>query len=354
MKNKILNGFTLAAVLMLSACGGSGGGGSSSSSSTPVPTEPSALKCPTTIGNDYADYKAINSYDDLKHYLLDTSSDSYDKEGSSKYCLTSDITIGSDFTTIDKFSGTLNGQGKAINNLKRTFIREFSGNLNRVTFNHPVISSSLSTGFYNYIAIITKNTGIIDKIKVNNPEITGEDAGGFIGDNNGTVQNTLITGGTITDNSIFGSFIGGAVTTNSKTVGPKVHVTGMTINAITYAGGLVGINFAGGTIKGSQVTATKLSSTFFMGGIVALVNSSTIENNCVSELSFSGGGRPGYVYASLQPGSVVPALSGNQFKPNNKKTNGDPDYWGVGGATAATSGITTRDTTCDDLAIVFN
>ena len=339
----------LGLVFIISACGGGGGG----SSSTPVPTKPSDLKCPATIGDDFADYKAIDNYYDLKFYLVDTTGAYYDNKTTSKYCLTSDITIGSDFTTIDRFLGIFNGQGKAINNLKRAFIRLFSGNLNRVTFNQPVIKSVLSTPLLtNVAAIVTDNSGTIEKIKVNNPDITGDRASALIGYNTGTVKNSQVTGGKVT--ATITSYAAGLVALNKATVGPYVKVTGMTITSGYHSGGLVAYN-TGSTIISGQVTSTKLTGVD-VGGIVAGSYQGTINNNCASELSINASSeRAGYILGNIVKigNAVDPTFSNNQFKPTSI-TDGTPDHWGVGSATAATSGITIRDASCDDLAIDFN
>ena len=322
----------LGLVFLISACGGS---------STPAP-KPSDLKCPATIGDDFADYKAIDNYSDLKLYLIYEGSGYYNI--GAKYCLTSDITIGSDFTTIDTFSGTFNGQGKAINNLKRTFIKYHTGILNRVTFDQPVISSILSTGgIHEVAAIVTENTGTIEKIKVNNPEVSGVLASGLIGLNISIVQNIQVTGGKITSTVASA----GIVLNNTRTLGPKVQVTGMTITSDFFAGGLAAYN-TGSTIINGNVTTSTLTGVN-VGGIAA-TGAAAINNNCVSELSLSASGLVGYLIG-FAPATAT--FSGNSFKPKTI-TDGTPDHWGVGGKTAATSGISQIDTTCPDLAIDFN
>ncbi len=336
----------LGLVFLISACGGSGGG----SSATPVPTKPSDLKCPATIGDDFADYKAIDNYYDLKFYLVNEGS-GFNNRGA-KYCLTSDITIGSDFATIGSFSGTINGQGKAINNLKLTFIRENYGNLNRITFNQPVISSALGDylGFERFTAIITQNTdrGIIEKIKVNKPEISGENASGLIGYNSGAVNNILVTGGKV--NSTANLYSGGIVSRNFKNIGPNLKVTGMTLTSTVSFGGLVGYNNFNGAITYGQVTSTTITGSN-VGGIAGEANSGAINNSCVSDLTLSGSEKTGYILG-LTKGNI--SYSENQFNPKNKKTNGDPDHWGVGDATAANAAISLINTACPELAFDFN
>ena len=340
----------LGLVFLISACGGSGGGSSNSSTPTPAPTKPSELKCPASLGSDY---KAIDNYYDLKFYLVDTTGAYYDNKSTSKYCLTSDISIGSDFSTIDTISGTFNGQGKVINNLKRTFIRDNSGMLNRVTFYQPVISSVLSLGLNSYAAIITNNKSTIEKIKVINPEISGGNAGGLIGENNGRVQNSQVDGGTITADTANEAYLGGLVSLNYGTIGPMNKVTGITIKGNYYTGGLAGTHFYG-AITTSQVTSTNLTGKN-VGGILGQSVEGILNYNCVSGVSLSASQQAGYILGSIYTESKTnnPTFANNQFKPTSI-TDGTPDHWGVGGATAATSGITIRDASCDDLAIDFN
>ena len=344
----------LGLVFIISACGGSGGGSSSSSTPTPAPTKPSELKCPANLGSDY---KAIDNYYDLKFYLLDdsTSNSYYDKNRSGKYCLTSDITIGSDFTTIDTFSGEFNGQGKAINSLKRTFIREQSGMLNRVTFNQPVISSVLSSGQNSYAAIITNNNnrGTIEKIKVINPEISGGNAGGLIGENNGTVKNSQVDGGTITAATTNEAYLGGLVSLNYGTIGSMNKVSGMTIKGNYYTGGLVGTHFYG-TITTNQVTSTNLTGKN-VGGILGQSVEGILNYNCVSGVSLIASQQAGYILGSIYTESKTnnPTFSNNQFKPTSI-SGGVPNHWGVGDATAATSGIDIITTDCPELSFNFN
>ena len=177
----------------------------------------------------------------------------------------------------NEFTGTFDGKGKVIRNLK---------------INRPVWQIGLF-GF-------TGATGVLKNIGLEGVNVEGKDGvGGLAGYNEGKIENSYVTGsvtgqgivagvgglvgkneetGTIKNSYATGSvagegYVGGLVAYNDGTIETS-YATG-NVQRGEKTGGLVGFN--GETIKNSYATGT-VTGTSTAGGLVG-INSETIENS---------------------------------------------------------------------------
>ena len=302
-------------ITILAACGG--GGGSSTPSAPTV--------CPESVGKDFADYKVISSFADLKSYLLDDSTTNSKYNTAGKYCLTADLTLDASFATINSFSGTLNGGGKSINKLESPFIEDLTGTLSHVIFKSPeIINKDIETtlkyfGSRQVSGIIIKlaSGATIDSVKVDTPKITSTSASyaaGLVANNEGMIKNSLVSGGTIA-----AAFVGGGlVAFNDNTVNNSQAIN-VTVSGSTVVGALI--------------------------GEVGLYDIFAIVNSCASgtlnsEITkFGVGYIVGYGNSNLY--SFTDKIKNSSYKP--KYTDATPDHWGVGATWNGSSRVTFTD-----------
>jgi len=217
--------------------------------------------------------------------------------GVGNYFLMKDITLTEDFTPINYFGNTLNGNGYAIINLNINQSNEDNIGLfkqNNGVIQNLIIKNANIVGGSNVGVIAGNNHGTIRNCKVIGVvNGQGNNIGGLIGENHGNVQDSIMSGningtdntgglvginrGMIIDSISLGTVIGtsntgGLVATNNGTI-TNSHFTGA-VTGTTVVGGLVGLNHYSksqnifGTITRSSAQANVTATGNFSGGLI--------------------------------------------------------------------------------------
>ena len=194
--------------------------------------------------------------------------------------LADDITLpvvtdgGSNWTPIQGYAGTFDGNGKTITGL---------------TINQ---SAKDNVGLFTSIA----ESGTVKNLTLDDVDITANsNVGAIAGENKGTIENCSVSGSVtgLSDNS----FVGGIAGLHSEGTITDCH-SSATVEGIRYVGGIAGQS---GTIVGTitiiacystgSVTATKNNTTgySFAGGVVGY-NNGAVLIACYATGSVSGGG----------------------------------------------------------------
>jgi len=164
--------------------------------------------------------------------------------------------------------------------------------------------------------------GVIKDIGVVNTTVTGgEDVGGLVGKNAGTVSNSY-SSGSVTGNNRVGSLVGA----NSGTVNNS-YSTGSVMGSSEHAGGLVGDN--SGTVTKSYSSGS-VTGEVVVGGLVGWNFVEGTVSNCHSTGSVSGNSGVGGLVGVNFIGSVS-----NSYSSGNVIGNGD-----VGGLVGVNDGGT--------------
>ena len=164
--------------------------------------------------------------------------------------------------------------------------------------NYTIASPYTATGnFAGLFGVIGEN-GVVKNVKVTNPNITHTRNGGTIaGFNNGTIDNIVVTGGSVTttsDNafsggiagrnngSISNSINGSAVSNKNSNNNRVLHNTRWDHkSAISYAGGISGINLKKGRLLNNTNNGTVYSYTYYnlaYGGGATAYNEGIVQN----------------------------------------------------------------------------
>ncbi len=238
-----------------------------------------------TIGNPYQ----ISDVDQLQ----DISSDL-----SAHYVLINDIdasaTVGWNFDagfvpigdSMNKFTGSVDGQGYNITDLFINLIIEYVG-----LFGVLDAEANLN------------NIGLID----NNVSGTDYYVGGLVGENYGMVTNSFATG------SVSGDYyVGGIVGYNYGSV-ENCYATG-TVSGNNHVGGLVGIN-DGSTVENCYASSI-VSGYDRVGGLVGWINGGVV-SNCYASGNVSGneyiGGFVGYSEDTVENCSAIGNVNGEDY-----------------------------------------
>lgn len=222
----------------------------------------------------YEDLKKIGNdplYPLYGHYRL--KSDLNASVSKSESCLSS---ICAGFQPIGSwqapFSGIINGNGYTIRNL---YINS---------------SDSANTGLVGYAS----RDALIMRLGVVNARINGNIAvGALVGRNNGNIENTFVTDGSVTATN----YAGGSVGYNKGILSSSYTAT--QVSGYSYLGGLVGMS-NGDSIRNCYTTGS-VQGRSYIGGLIGRANLSTVQNSyTVGPISgiFYVGGLVGYVSLS--------------------------------------------------------
>ena len=266
-------------------------------------------------------YTIIKTADDLKNISGDETK---------KYILMNDIDMsGVDWTTIDTFTGTLNGNGYTIKNLKDTLIQN-AGTITNIRFENVDITDN---GIFGSVATLSNvhATGSVHSVSgqigglatiaemIENSSFEGTVEGkGTVG---GLVAQiglvTGLTGGKVY--GIFNSYTKGSVTSDGNAgglVGDSIWAANIDksyseadVSGCTRVGGLIGNGTGDLKITNSyttgDITATTMNGTVtnIAGGIVGQMYGGVIENcyatgNVTS--TDTAGGLAGVAYGSIK------------------------------------------------------
>jgi filamentous hemagglutinin family protein len=188
---------------------------------------------------------------------------------------------GRGFVPIDNFGGTLDGANKTINNLY------------------------IASGSENYVGFMrtVNGTGIIKNLGLVNPAITatlytGGSAGGLVGLNSGTIQNSYVSGGYVAGGGVSSSTsstsLGGLVGKNSGSISDSYSSAQIQTNydrSVDNIGGLVGWNFGAGAISRSyssgNINLGVNGYVLYAGGLVGKLDSGASIQDSYSANKFS-------------------------------------------------------------------
>jgi len=218
------------------------------------------------------------------------------------YVLCNNIPLNNSFYPIENFSGTLNGNNYAIQNL------------------------DLELPDDNYVGLFRFNQGFIYNLRLENPNVTGKNSvGTLVGDNSGTIQNITVTGaGSATGPNLptdgEGIFIGGLIGFQSYgyTDGITFDVSNFEVRGRSAVGGIIG-SMQGQEAIGSQsflgnasinvdaidVNAFVVEGQYSVGGLVGLVGDSSLSPT--EEINFI---ERAHVYALVRGNKITDDSSG--------------------------------------------
>ena len=274
-----------------------------------------------------ADPYKISSVADLQQLATDVNGGN---NYSGKYFkVTADIDLSSisNFTPIgtedNPFKGTFDGGGYKISNLKINMSEAdevgLFGEVNGGTIKNVTLESASVTGC-NYVGALVGFFGensTIENCKITNSQIYayGEyDVGGLVGSNIGTIKNCWVISSKVTIDDC-AEYVGGLVGENNGKI-ENCTVTGSIVcndysSDYTGTGGLVGLNFEDGEIKGSTVTNTNITGGDDVGGLVGQnngkISDGTVLGGYVKSVTDTGG------FVGANYGEITNALVDNGF-----------------------------------------
>ena len=242
-------------------------------------------------GNPYL----INSASDMQE--IGANSDDWDKH----FLVTANIDLG-EFT---------DEQFNIIGNYADSFTGVFNAN------DHVISNFTYTSTDTDYIGLFgcVGSAGEIKDLGLTDPNVdagTGDNVGGLVGYNYGTVSNCYASGAvTGTD-----YHVGGLVGRNDGTVS-NCYATG-TVTGIVYVGGLVGYNDDAGTVSNSYATGDVAGESYHVGGLMGL-NFGGI-SNCYASGTVTGtddhyhvGGLVGRNYGTVENSYAKGLVTGNNY-----------------------------------------
>ncbi|QVK18411.1 hypothetical protein KHQ81_01470 [Mycoplasmatota bacterium] len=210
------------------------------------------------FSNIYMNYRVvnINSIDDFMKIKWNTHG---------KYILNKDLDF-KDYSNdegfvIESFSGTLDGNGKSVNNLKLPLFKNHQGTVKDLYLEDVNIKSSGSFAFY--------NSGKIKNVHVSGKIEGGFWVGGLVMVNNSTIEYSSFNG------SIIGDYV---------------------------VGGLVAFNNS--MIKSSYAQG-EISGNFKVGGIAGQLGEEAIIKDCYTKQEISGKKIIGGIAGAIDDGGII-------------------------------------------------
>ncbi len=252
-------------------------------------------------------------------YIISTAGDldQVRADGAAHYALGNDIDMSNMlgyFNPIAEFTGTIDGRGYSIDNLKINsgdsmyaamieYMYGSSSEIKDLTFNRPKIEAT-SSCFDAGVVVGMLTEGRIDSVYVNNAEIIGDidftgEAGGIAGSAMGYATIASSAANNVVINAPSGINIGGIV--------------GMTRTATTLSACV-----ANGTILGGKD----------LGGIVGSAGNDVDVQNCHADVDIEGNYEIGGIAGSADRGLISNCYSEGSLKANSSDFSG---YCNVGG-----------------------
>ena len=206
------------------------------------------------------------------------------------YTLTANIHLDENFTPIDYFAGTLNGQGHTISGLtirddstnQIGFIVENRGTIRNLGFSNVALQGDVSDGGCYLAGIAVRNYGTIEQCYVNGKIYGGHRAAGITTHNYGTVRNCY------TQVKVKANWECGAIVSVSE-AGSVIESCYVIPNVFSYAQNTGGISSYGrsdsvirnsAVLSGAVENGNKTTAARIMG---KLKGSPEFENNVASE-----------------------------------------------------------------------
>ncbi|MNO28376.1 Cellulosome-anchoring protein precursor [compost metagenome] len=241
-----------------------------------------------------------------------------------KLLITADIDLGgSPWTSIDSFSGVLDGQGHTIYGLRlgtaerkySGFVSENYGQIANVNFADAKIEAGANAGI---IAGINHSGAAISEAGVSGSVPGSEAAGGAVGLNQG-----ILSGIRAVNLSVEGKgYAGGIAAINEGSI-TKASSSGSVATSGPAAGGITGLNTPNGTIEDSMsyASVSAAAAQTAAGGIIGLNAGEIRHTYAAGRIKASGTGKAwaggiaghhtdGSIVSSLNTGEVTAVVNG--------------------------------------------
>lgn len=231
---------------------------------------------------------------------VEQESDLYNVSNDDDITLAADIYITDNFTTIDQFSGILEGNSHTIYNLNQTFITKICESATIKNVNFKNVQFEQSRG------IFTENHGEVKSVSVvdftRNGTRTESDVdrekrsiGGVIGFNTGSIQDCSLTNFSIAGSDFIGGIVGfsdgGDIISCTVDGSSKQNNFRVLAMGVTPCGGICSVaenNVSISNCTVHNVSLIKNSSTF--GGIVGKADSVIVKDSTVSDIELKSRG----------------------------------------------------------------
>lgn len=215
------------------------------------------------------------------------------------YAIGSDIGSNHQFSSINSFSGKLDGLGHSVNDISSSngLFNTLSGTVSNLALTNANITGATANvgGFASILAAsgILSNVYTAGSINATN----GTNVGGLVGQNLGTIINSCSIASVTGSNTN----VGGLVGTNAQggNISYSYYAGNVVCNAgASYVGGIAGSN--SGNISNVYLSGSVTGSSTSHNGGIAGYNLGTITNSLVNG-AVSGGGQ----YAVTSPGTTT-------------------------------------------------
>jgi hypothetical protein len=161
--------------------------------------------------------------------------------------------IGGDTYVTGTFTGTFNGNGKTISGLTKPLFEIIDGNQSDAETTISDLTLEAAEGVVSGAGILAERVysgTVIDNVDVTGDVIGGNEVGGLVGYNEGTISNSSATGNVTGSNSLIYEGVGGLVGANAGTISNSSAA--VTVIGNNYVGGLAG--FSNGVISNSYAS----------------------------------------------------------------------------------------------------
>jgi len=174
--------------------------------------------------------------------------------------------IGGDTYVTGTFTGTFNGNGKTISGLTKPLFEIIDGNQSDAETTISDLTLEAAEGGVSGAGILAERVysgTVIDNVDVTGDVIGGNEVGGLVGYNEGTISNSSATGNVTGSNSLIYEGVGGLVGANAGTISNSSAA--VTVIGNNYVGGLAG--FSNGVISNSYASGD-VTGDWYVGGLV--------------------------------------------------------------------------------------
>jgi hypothetical protein len=220
-----------------------------------------------TIGSSQAFASGGTYYIADKTDLAEIGSDAAPLDGD--YVVTENFEvdpIGGDTYVTGTFTGTFDGGGYTISGLTKPLFEIIDGNQSDAETTISDLTLEAAEGGVSGAGILAERVysgTVIDNVDVTGDVIGGNEVGGLVGYNEGTISNSSATGNVTGSNSLIYEGVGGLVGANAGTISNSSAA--VTVIGNNYVGGLAG--FSNGVISNSYASGD-VTGDWYVGGLV--------------------------------------------------------------------------------------
>jgi hypothetical protein len=176
------------------------------------------------------------------------------------------VSEGSSTYVTGTFTGTFDGGGFIISGLTKPLFEIIDGNQSDAETTISDLTLEAAEGGVSGAGILAERVysgTVIDNVDVTGDVIGGNEVGGLVGYNEGTISNSSATGNVTGSNSLIYEGVGGLVGANAGTISNSSAA--VTVIGNNYVGGLAG--FSNGVISNSYASGD-VTGDWYVGGLV--------------------------------------------------------------------------------------